>query len=305
MAKFRVYNIQLLPVDGETKEVGVSGYRRLFSKFQSYNKSILREHREGTYHYRQTEDMFIGPNDFSFGRGYVYGTFIRYRKTDLVTELGTGRHLYTAGVRTGITGEERLAFVFDTNVHLFAIETPSSMPSSQAFGDALQRMLQPIADENFPKHDLGIHSVSRPSELQKVFQSANTYSVVDLDLSFRNGHDTEELLQELKETRTKNLTVKASAGKGGRMTHLPEFLKNMLVAATSGLGSARISYYVNRKVGNRLVERQEIYDSRDMPVSFQVNRTEAATKDPDGFFDRIRHKLLKIEDDLEEEVEGN
>ncbi|MCI3206467.1 hypothetical protein DBA20_16035 [Pandoraea capi] len=178
------------------------------------------------------------------------------------------------------------------------------MPAPQVFGDALAGMLQPIADEHFPQHELGVHSISKATELEKVFQAANSYSVVDLDLTFRNGHDTEELLRELKETRTKSLTVRASAGKGGRMSRLPEFLKGMLVATAAGLGSATITYFTKQKVGEKIVERQAKYDSRDMPVTFQVNRTSAATEDPTEFYDRVHDKLLKVGDELDEEIEN-
>ncbi|OIJ43128.1 DUF4747 family protein [Massilia timonae] len=305
MAKFRVYNVQLLPLEETTQEVGIRGYKTLFSKFQSHNKRIIKERKEGRYHFRQSEDIFIGPvSDFTFPRGFVYGEFVRYRKVEQVKELGTKRSLFTAGPRTGVTSEERIAFVFDAQNHLLAIEAPAWLPPSKAFADALANMLSPIAEQDFPGYELTIHGLSKKSGLNKVFSSATAYSVIDLDLTFRNGHDTEELLQELKDTRTKSLTVHASAGKGGRMNRLPHFVKAMVVAAATGLGGARITYFAPQQVGNRIVERQQVYDTRDMPVTFQVNRTQAATGDAMEFYDRIRGKLSDIHDDLDDEEEA-
>lgn len=304
MAKFRVYNVQLLPLEEATGEVGLRGYRKLFSKFQSHNRAIIKERKEGVYHFRQSEDTFIGPvSEFHFPSGYVYGEFVRYRKVEQVKELGTSKRLFTAGPRTGVTSEERIAFVFDAKNHLFALESPSWLPSPQLFGDALANMLLPIAEKEFPGYELTVHCLSKKSELEKVFSAATSYSVIDVDLTFRNGHDTEELLQELKETRTKSLTVHASAGKGGRMSRVPHFLRAMVVAASTGLGGARITYFAPQQVGNRIIERQQVYDTRTMPVTFQVNRTQAATEDEMEFYERIREKLNNVNDDLDDQVE--
>lgn len=304
MAKFRVYNIQLLPLNKSTDEVGIRGYKNLFSKFRSHNRSMIKERKEGYYHFRQNDDTFIGPvSDFHFPPGYVYGEFSRYRKVEHVKELGTEKKLFTAGARTGITSEERIAFVFDANSHLFAIEAPPWLPPSQPFADALANMLAPIASSEFPGYELTIHCLSKKSGLEKVFSTATSYSVIDLDLTFRNGHDTEELLQELKDTRTKSLTVRASAGKGGRISRLPNFVRAMVVAASTGLGSARITYFTPQQVGNRILERQQIYDTRDMPVTFQVNRTQAAMGDASEFYARIQEKLAHIDHDLDDDAD--
>ena len=304
MAKFRVYNVQLLPLERTTDEVGVRGYKKLFSKFQYHNKNIIRERKEGVYHFRQNEDTFIGPvSEFHFPSGYVCGEFSRYRKVEQVKELGTKKSLFTAGPRTGVTSEERIAFVFDASNHLLALETPSWLPPPQVFGDALVHMLSPIAEQEFPGYELTVHSISKKSELDKVFNVATSYSVIDLDLTFRNGHDTEELLQELKDTRTKSLIVRASAGKGGRMSRVPHFVKAMVVAAATGLGGARITYFAPQQIGNKTVERQQVYDTRDMPVTFQVNRTQAATEDEMEFYHRVREKLNLINDDIDDELE--
>lgn len=303
MAKFRVYNVQLLPVNAGIREVGKSGYKRLFSKFQAKNKDVIRNRKEGDYHFRQNEDTFIGPvSDFSFPAGYVYGNFVRYRKVEQVKQLGTDKRLFTAGAKTGVTSEEKIAFVFDVDQHLLALEAPAWMPPSQVFADAIHHMLLEVAEQEFPEHELTVNGISKRSELAKVFATATSYSVVDLDLTFRNGHDTEELLQELKDTQTKSLVVRASAGKGGRMSRLPKFVQSMLVAAATGLGNAKITYFADQVIGKKTVSRQHTYDTRDMPVTFQVNRTQAATESDEEYFFRVREKLDRVNEDLEEDI---
>jgi len=304
MAKFRVYNIQLLPLDRATGEVGVRGYKKLFSKFQDHNRGIIKDRKEGVYHFRQNEDTFIGPvSEFHFPSGYVYGQFSRYRKVEQVKELGTEKSLYTAGPRTGVLSEERITFVFDARSHLLALEAPQWMPPSELFSKALESMLSPIATSEFPGYELTVHSLSKKSELEKVFSTASSYSVIELDLTFRNGHDTEELLQELKDTRTKSLIVRASAGKGGRISRIPNFVRVMVMAASTGLGGAKITYFVPQKVGNKIVERQQVYDTRATPVSFQVKKTQAAMDGGTEFYERILTKLNHTNNDLENELD--
>lgn len=304
VAKFRVYNIQLLPIKEGVDEVGKSGYRKLFSQFQALNKAKLRDRQEGTFHFRQTEDTFIGPAPkFQFPAGHVYGYFLRYRKVDRVNQLGTEKALFKAGAKTGVTSEHYIAFVFDTERHLFALEAPSWLPATQPFGDELHRMLNAVASVEFPNHELTVNGIGKRSALNKVFETATSYSVVDLDLTFRNGHDTEELLQEMKDTQTKSLIVKASAGKGGRMSRMPKFLQTMVVAAATGLGSTRITYFAPQTEGTRIVQRQQVYDSRDMPVTFKVNRTAQATQDETEFFNRIATKLEDVHDGMEDAEE--
>lgn len=302
MAKFRVYNIQLLPVDDEVKEVGSSGYRRLFSMLRDLNKKKIKAREEGQYHFRQSDDTFIGPHSFSFPAGHVHGVFLRYRKTEAVNELGSGRALFRAGPKIGVTDEQELVFVFDTKNHLFAIESPSFMPPAQVFGDFIAAMLAPIAEAHFPEHELTVNVLSKKTELEKVFGEAVAYSVIDLNMTFRNGHDTEELLRDLKDTHTKNLSVRASAGKGGKMTGLPNFLRGMLLATATGLGQASISYYVPSRTGKQGSMQLVQYESTALPITFQLNRTSATADNPQEFADRILAKIQDLEDDIEKDL---
>lgn len=300
MAKFRVYNVQLLPINDNVAEVGVAGYKRLFSLLRDENKNRIRTRSEGTFHYRHSESVFIGPNEFNFAAGYVYGSFIRYTKTDAVNELGTNKPLFRAKGRTGVTDASDVAFVFDAKLHLLAIDSSGVFPSAEIFGESLLKMLEVAVGVEFPDHELTVNVMSKKSALEDVFKRARAYSVVDVDLTFRNGHDTEEILRELKETQTKSLKVRASAGKGGKMSGLPGLVKNLVVAAAAGLGTANITYFVAQREGSREVVRTAQYKSSDMPVTFQVNRSVAGGMDKD-FFDRVLHKLRRIDLDPDDE----
>lgn len=165
MAKFRVYNVQLLPVDSTEGEVGIAGYKKLFSMLRDKNKERVRSGTEGTFHYRHSESVFIGPADVQSGSGYVYGNFVRYTKTEAVHELATNKQLYKSKGRTGVSEREELPFVFDAASHLFAIDSSGVFPPAQMFGDALAKMLNEAIGDHFPKHELTINVLSKKGAL--------------------------------------------------------------------------------------------------------------------------------------------
>lgn len=97
MAKFRIYNIQLLPDEEAVDEVGALGYRKLFSELRDLNNTYLRDKTQALFHYGLPGDTYIAPHDFKFPAGSIYGNFCRYTKTDELTELRTGKTIFKAG----------------------------------------------------------------------------------------------------------------------------------------------------------------------------------------------------------------
>lgn len=304
MAKFRIFNIQLLPNEDGIQEVGVSGYRKLFSELKNLNQQHLRASTHTSFHYPINGDSFIGPKDFSFPAGYVYGNFVRYTKADRITELRTGKTLFNAPRSgKGVVGVNLIPFVFDTERHLLAIDG-AHLPKSEVFIEALFRFLNPIQDK-FPNHELTVNLVSRRNAIEKVFHNATAYKTVELALSFRNGPASDELLQELKESKTHQVVLKASAGAQGRMSKVPEFIKDLLRAASS-LGWSRISYFVPNTTGVTGSTKRANFDSREAPLTFAA-RHSAGDHSEQDFYARVAAKLedLDIDADIEEDAEGS
>lgn len=290
MSKFKIYNIQLLPNEDGIDEVGKIGYRRLFSELRDLNASHLKERTQGLFHYGMPGDVYIGPHDFRFPSGIVFGHFVRYTRTDEVTELRTGKTMFKNRTgRTTVTTKKLIPFVFDTERHYLAIDG-QHLPKSATFVSALINFLQPVVDDSFPNHTLAINLISRVNALEDIFGRAVGYKVIDVNLAFPNGHVTENLLAELKEAKTQQLTVHASGGIKGRMSSVPEFLKGLLRAA-SGYGVAKMTYFVPVGKG---ASKKEIYNSEDTPVTFVV-RQSAADTDKSEFFGRVADKLAEID----------
>jgi hypothetical protein len=293
MAKFRVFNVQLLPNEDGINEVGRSGYRKLFSELKKLNGDYLKASTHTTFHYKVAADTFIGPYDFNFPSGYVYGHFVRYSKASEITELRTGKTLYRAP-RSGkeVSGIVKVPYVFDTTRHLLAIDG-AALPKSESFVDALIRFLTPVQEASFPNHELTVNLVSRANAIEQVFQTALSYKVVELNLSFRNGPASDALLAELKESKTHQVKVCASAGPKGRMSKVPEFIKDLLRAASS-LGWSRISYFVQQPDADKGVVKKAVFDSREAPLTLVARHSSSDTSEAE-FFERVSEKLEELD----------
>lgn len=293
MSKFRIFNVQLLPNEDGIEEVGRAGYRKLFSELNKLNRQHLRDSTHTGFHFQVATDTFIGPRDFHFPSGYVYGYFVRYSKASEITELRTGKTLYKAP-KSGkeVSGVVNIPFVFDTDRHLLAIDG-AALPKSEDFVQALQRFLSPVQVAIFPDHELTVNLVSRSNAIEQVFQTAASYKVIELSLSFRNGPASDALLDELKESKTHQVSVRASAGAKGRMSKVPEFIKDLLRAASS-LGWSRITYFVQDPGGVEGVTKKATFDSREAPLTFAARHSASDTSEAE-FFERVSEKLDEID----------
>ncbi|MFM0282380.1 DUF4747 family protein [Paraburkholderia sediminicola] len=298
MAKFRIYNIQLLPNDEETREVGVRGYRRLIDEMRRVTARHFRSKSLLEFHHQIRTDLFLGPYDIYIEQDFAYGDFIRYTRSDNVNDLYTKQRLYKAKAgATGISNDKRIPFVFDYRTHRLAIDQGSGLLTPpKDFIHTLQRFFEPIATRLYPKHTLTVSLVAQVSALEQVFSRAVAYSTVDLKLTFPNGHDSEAMMRELRETRTQHIELRASAGRGGRMPSLPEFIKDLLRGAMT-LGQAQMTFFAPKKVGNQTVTRLEKFSSQDIPLTFVTRHSDGET---DANFARRSVERLRSVDDADE-----
>lgn len=291
MAKFKIYNIQLLPTD-DAAEVGVSGYKKLFAKLRDLNAKHLSAETHLAFHYHVSANIFVGPFDFNFPAGYVTGHFVRYRNTEKVTDLATGKTLFKAKRgKGGVVTRRDVPFVFDAKRHFFAIDSALEI-RSENFISALFQLLSPIAQEHFPKHDLTVNLISKPNGLENVFRTAVSYKTVAIHLNGPNGTDALDVLGEMRDTKMQKLALDVSAGRG-RMLRLPEFVKRIL-RSVPGHGWSTVSYFVQDGEPGEQRERQQTYDSREQPQTFIVHHSSNDASESD-FFARVASRLEDID----------
>ncbi|SDH41024.1 DUF4747 family protein [Janthinobacterium sp. YR213] len=300
MAKFKIYNIQLLPTDDAT-EVGVKGYKKLFAELRDLNSKHLSAKTHLEYHYHVSGNIYVGPFDFNFPAGYVTGHFVRYRNTEKVTDLATGKMLFKATRgKGGVVTRRDVPFVFDAKRHFLAIDSSLDV-RSENFISALLQLLSPIAEEHFPKYDLTVNLISKPNGLENVLKTAVSFKTVAIHLNGPNGDDALDVLGEMRETKMQKLILDVSAG-SGRMLRLPDFVKRIL-RSVPGHGWSTVSYFVQEGEPGEQRERLQNYDSREQPQTFIVHRSSNDTNESD-FFARVASRLEGVDiaaSDLEED----
>jgi hypothetical protein len=284
MTKFYTYNIQLLPNDNVTAEVGTSGYKRLFSEFRALNKQHRTEKTLEEFHQHISGDLFIGPDKFYVKESYVYGYFVRYTKTDVVTNLNSRRTVFqNDGKATTVSKSEDVPFVFDAKRHYFCIEG-NNVLSAAFMEEALKKFLTSIAEAHFPNHELSVNAVSEPSSLESIISKAISFKNVDLRATFENGHDdTQGVLKQLKDSKTKTLRVQASGG-NATMNKLPPFIEELARAAVI-TGALSLTYFVSGSA------KRQTYNSNESPLAFTARRS--SEDDETSFFARVHTKLLE------------
>jgi len=302
MSKFKIFNVQLVPLDQE-KEVGVSGYKKLFAQLRDLNQKFLRDKNHLEFHYHVNGDTYMGPLDFKPLPGFVTGHFVRYRNTEVVTDLATGRALYYAKAgKGGATNIKVAPFVFDAEKHYFAIDGVLGI-RTEDFISALTQFLQPIAKEHFPRHELTINLISRRNDLETVFKNAVQYKTVKLHLNGPNGSDAVDILGDMRDNKIQTLELNASGG-NGRMVGLPNFIKQIL-RSVIGHGYAVITYFEGDGHAEEGQLRRRTYDSREQPLTFTVRHSPGNPSEED-FLARTTHRLheLDINENGSEESEA-
>jgi len=298
MAKFIVYNIQLLPNEDGISEVGKAGYRRLMALLRDANKEAIRTKTVESFHIRPQGGANYGPLDFSFPAGRVQGYFVRYTRIDSVVDLASGKTIFKrrAG-HVAAAGAVDIPFLFDTDSHLMAINS-TPLPSAHIFKQVLEKFLRPLAEKNFPDHTLKINLVAKQKELEDVFKKAIAYRKVSAIVTFANGPETEELLRELQDSKTQTLVVTASAGRG-KMSNLPNFLKDIL-RVSMDFGRVSISYLAPKEGSKSGDNSWQEFKSEDVPITFSVRHSRDDDQDT-GFFDRVEQNLATAKESLDED----
>lgn len=290
MAKFRLYNIQLLPNSDES-EVGIAGYKKLFSALRDKNREMIRDQKIKKFHPKDAKGNYIGPFEFNFPAGFVWGVFKKYSDPSKVVDIKTGKTIIDKRIHTSAVTDIKEAFyVFDTKRHLLAIEEGrGALPSPKEFESVLSDFLYEIAEETFPNYTLSINLISEPGGLERIRSEATGYKSAKISLNEPNGAAS-DLLEEMQRKRIKKMNLDITAGRGGVMKDLPEIANTMLKAATSH-GEFNISYTTgdinspNLKVKN--------YNSQSNPRTFVTRQ--GTDEDMSEYMGRIYNSIPSIE----------
>jgi hypothetical protein len=309
MAKFRLYNVQLLPKTVDESDEGSSGYKRLLARLREATKEAKRNKDFPNFHIKMGRDTHFGPYEFHVSSHFVWGYFIRYTRTNKVDEVHTMQALYKEQHgKVGVSGVKEILFIFDCKQHFLAIEEAgNSIPKPTELIQVLDNYLRPHAEEEFPKHNLHVLLMSDTKSLDAVFENAVAYSRIDVELTFPNG-PAEDTLEEVKRARLQKLNIVGAAGGGeARISKdLPHFLTD-LIKASLRYGKAQLSYFIKNPDGKGGTKKVT-YSSEATPMTFE--KRQSANETDEHFALRCGEELAASVDDLQSRVktdteEGN
>jgi hypothetical protein len=290
MAVFIFYNIQLLPKN-DSVEVGIKGYKKLFTLLRDKNKSKFRERIHLDYHFPINKNSYIGPYDFFSENGGINGNFVRYSDTDNVSELLTDKVIFDQEKKsTIVVGKKKFPFVFDAKNHILGIEKNAAPAEDYIkLEEILIYFLKDISDEHFPEHTLTVNLISSPNELEKILNTAIYYKSVDISLVAPNGDDAENILDEMRNSKMHKLSIRGNSG-GANMDNLPDFIKNILPSAQTH-GKIKLRYVT--KIPNSTNNDTKIssYDSEKSPLTFTL-RTSKSDSDERNFLRRCLRRAV-------------
>ena len=287
MASFRLYNIQLLPLDtSTTPEVGIEGYRRLFSLLHEASATAHKEKTLLQSAYSLPHETFFSPFTVVAGKKFTYGKWVKFHKAESVVDLYTNRSLFTAGkADTAVSSNYLFRFVFEYEAHRLAVEElGGKLPSAGTLLKALLYLLKPIADENFPAHVLTVNLVSETRMLEQALTEATGFRHVEVRVTFPNG----ELSNKLKQLKSNNVHVlkaEASSEKEALMPKLPDFIEE-LVRASAEYGRSKFTYF-KEKMGRKQTFSTEAFPEK-IYLRTKKNEQEMA------FLERVVSKLREV-----------
>lgn len=285
MASFRLYNIQLLPLDTQTiPEVGIEGYKKLFEKL---SETVSAAHKSKTLierSYKLPHDTYIAPFVIRSKTRYAEGKWVKYQTAQTVVDLYTSKSLFTASEgQAPVSNTYLFRFVYDYEAHRIAVEELGGrLPSPRNLLKALHHLLTPVANQNFPEHTLTINLVSEKKALEQVLSEAKGFKKAEVSITFPNGHEMSKRLRQLKENNVHVMKAEASSEKSALMPSLPDFILD-LVRASTEYGKAKLSYITEK------IQRRQIFSTEEYPDKIQLRQSKKETDEK--FMERVQKKL--------------
>lgn len=292
MSAFRIYNIQLLPLDtNKTEEVGTDGYLRLFELLNKHISDKIKQKEIINYSDTLVNDTFICPFTIhsSLNREYSYGEFVKYHKAANVLDFYTNATLYSADSKSyAVSNLYLFRFVFDHDTHQLAIEEQGGkLPNPMRFVKTLEFFLKPIAEEFFQFHTLTINLVSDNKKLEQVLREAKGFSRAYVKLTFPNG-PLNEVLKELKDKNVHRVEYSTSSERGAIMPSLTEYMKGLL-NNSSKYGEAAITYYKN--ISKSTVDKLKKITFKTDYFPKKISLRQGVDENDDDYIERVYFKL--------------
>lgn len=285
MASFRIYNIQLLPLDNSrTPEVGVTGYKKLLEELELVRKAAHASKTLIENSYKLPHDTYFAAFTIFPRTKFAEGKWVKYQKAESVVDLYTNKSLFIAAEGDApVSNTYLFRFLFDYEAHRLAVEElGGKLPSAGTLQKALINLLEPIAQSHFPEHTLTVNLVSESKALEQALEEAKGFRRVEVSLTFPNGHQLTKRLREMKENNVHVVKAEASSNKGALMPHLPDFILE-LVKASTDYGRSKFTYVKDK------LQKRQVFSTEEHPEKIQLRQKK--NEQEVSFMERVRQSL--------------
>ncbi|HKN05506.1 MAG TPA: DUF4747 family protein [Buttiauxella sp.] len=284
MAIYKFYNIQLLPIETDVKEVGHKGYINLFkalgelvddAKFNKIKLSAIAVAMRGEMYFAPFNVTLFTYAGNEESKTVIYGSFLKFDDVNELVDTNSGKTEYRSN---GNTSSKRfdLEFVFDPYTHVLAIHDTRGLPARKPLIKAFSNILEVHAKQLFKKHSLEIEELTSADSIKAFLDLPKKgYKSYEGIVTFSNSDAFDDAMEallatekELKDKRVGKWEENYRSFSKSVMTDLPQQAKIQMALATK-YGNAEVSYLDEDGV------RQK-YQMEDYPVREQLK--EGTTK---------------------------
>lgn len=268
-------NVQMLPIRGDAKELGVDGYKKLIQTIANdYNGQDLGF--LGRDKYIQFFNTEVTKNDFIKGQVLIFKKPPPYKdlKTNEITRVPEPNE---------VEKSVRIGFFFDLKHHIMAIEKHSAEINS---GETTEKKVKALfakrveASGLFQDYYLDVTVLTKLSELEKVI-NADRVEYFFVQLSFPNGEELQDaILEDLKDDRS-GLEYKEKSFPHSFMRRVSKLGKKLASFATM-YGNVRMKYFDHSK------NRFQTFILKNKPIESVVDDDEHLFTD-----EFMRDEILK------------
>lgn len=298
MVQVNYYNIQALPTDDISEEIGVDGYLSLFSKLKDLSKQAINDKNIVEFSYQIRGENYITFFDVRPNKKFAKGIVKKFKHIEQVLDIRNNKERHNSK-GLGAASLHEYIFVFDYENHIFAIEK-TNLPDAKIIIELLIKQMQSALNLIYPTHHLTVDVLSDPKKVGDALRNLNRIKKAEINVTFSNSQDwaefvnddcQEDIERELKENRIVSCEHTEKSSKHSTMK-LSRYGK-ILVGLSKKFGTTKLQYLDD---DNKLVKFDSDEDKNvlQIQVSSLGGRSIKNTSYLDGMFASIKTAIKTI-----------
>ena len=249
MAVFKFYNVQMLPLKAGGKNIGINGYKHIFEVIQGKVENCLKIGNLADVAFVLRNDFHIAPKTVEVRDDIAFGTFMKYDEVHKIVGTLSDEEKY---VSNGGDSSKKFDydFVFDFNKHILAIHDAVALPAASVICRFIEELIDNSVAQIYPEHRISVTEMTDAESLDKLFDEAQSYKKVEVDVTFSNSEEwdalfdediSSEIEKELKEKGIDAVKHEEKAAKQSTMT-LPSNYALGCLGLACKYGNAQVTY---------------------------------------------------------------